>query len=745
VSAPPGTIDVTVNVSPSATLNVVGVPIIVSSQSSVSNSGAVIASAPAYGIVAAGNNNQIVNQTSGSIVLANDPGANGGAAGVLLAGSNNSAVNAGSIMTSNSAFVGVEVISGGGTTGGGNTIINSGTIVAGGANGSAIFIVTPPAFGTNTIINAATGVLQSASGIAIVGLGNESLVNYGQIDGSVNLGTGANTATLYRGSSITGDLLLGSDPRATLVLAGTGNEALSSAVSGTVQATDLIKEGASAWTIDKPISGNTSATITSGELLVNTILSQSAVLVQSTGQLAGLGTIASLNNLGSVMPGSAPTAFNSLTVLGNYSGSGRLIFNTVLQGTGGQSNQLVIDGSTTGARSQVVVINLGGRGGLTVGNGIPLIDVGGSSDPQAFHMVPLQVGPYVYMLDQGGLDASAGNGSWYLRSVAGAVFRNANGMFVIDPTVTSEATAHLADQAFARSAFRLSLYDRLGNQQPPSSEDAGDGRLFGPWMRLDASRLSWGQPASAATTDASNYLAQFGSDLQTWELDQGASIRLGAMASYAEFSGDGTSRYGTQNAQVAANGLAAGLYATWFENARLDRGWYIDAWSLLGGINDRVTSSAERVNSSQAESQSSIELGYTMPFAAGVLVTPQLQLIANDLMRRTLNDSSAMALSEGGTSWTGRLGFRIAGPGTNADQAYAPFLGVNFWHDSNAAAIVENGSETSVTLPRERYELMAGLEWRVSNIAALSTSVKLERGAQSYKSTEGQLVFKVAL
>lgn len=191
--------------------------------------------------------------------------------------------------------------------------------------------------------------------------------------------------------------------------------------------------------------------------------------------------------------------------------------------------------------------------------------------------------------------------------------------------------------------------------------------------------------------------------------------------------------------------LAAGLYATWFQDARLDRGWYVDSWTLVGGMNNRVTTVSGRANNDQGQSESSIEVGYTAPIAGGrLLVTPQLQVIANDLMRRTLNDSTGAALSDGGTSWTGRFGLRIAG-GVSADQAFAPFLGVNLWRDSNSVTIVDGGSAYSATLPRQRYEIVTGVDWRLSRNAALSTSIKLERGAQSYQSMAAQFALKVAL
>ncbi|MET0891638.1 MAG: autotransporter outer membrane beta-barrel domain-containing protein, partial [Stenotrophomonas maltophilia] len=75
------------------------------------------------------------------------------------------------------------------------------------------------------------------------------------------------------------------------------------------------------------------------------------------------------------------TAFNTLTVTGDYTGSGgALLFNTVLGDDAAASDKLIVNGSTSG-QTRVAVNNVGGIGAQTV-NGIQLIQVDGASNGQ---------------------------------------------------------------------------------------------------------------------------------------------------------------------------------------------------------------------------------------------------------------------------------------------------------------------------------------------------------------------------
>lgn len=101
---------------------------------------------------------------------------------------------------------------------------------------------------------------------------------------------------------------------------------------------------------------------------------------------------------------------------------GTILFNTVLNegGAASQSDILVLDSTQMGSAATTLVVNTSGSGALTVGNGIPLIEVlnKGASAPDVFTLAngPLVGGAYRYSLYHNGVGADSADGNWYLRS-----------------------------------------------------------------------------------------------------------------------------------------------------------------------------------------------------------------------------------------------------------------------------------------------------------------------------------------
>lgn len=121
--------------------------------------------------------------------------------------------------------------------------------------------------------------------------------------------------------------------------------------------------------------------------------------------------------------------FKTLTV-NTYSGDGTIGLHTHLAGDGSPSDKLVIDGGTATAVSSgntaLLIRNARdasgtiGRGALTIGNGILVVDAlnGGTTAPDAFRLGGRVIaGPYEYTLQRSSVDASNGE-AWYLRSSA---------------------------------------------------------------------------------------------------------------------------------------------------------------------------------------------------------------------------------------------------------------------------------------------------------------------------------------
>jgi hypothetical protein len=98
--------------------------------------------------------------------------------------------------------------------------------------------------------------------------------------------------TLVTGGKISGNLSLGSSSGSTLVLDGTGTQAISKAVTGSIQNSgSLTKQGTGTWILDKGLSAPISTSVQVGVLVVDSTLSTPVVNVHAGGTLAGFGTV----------------------------------------------------------------------------------------------------------------------------------------------------------------------------------------------------------------------------------------------------------------------------------------------------------------------------------------------------------------------------------------------------------------------------------------------------------------------
>src|SRR5271166_5355040 len=122
---------------------------------------------------------------------------------------------------------------------------------------------------TGTITNTSTGVITGTGGTAIDAStgGAVTFSNAGHVNGSVILADFANTASLFTGGSIAGNLNLGSPTSASLIFDGAGTQLLSQAVTGTItNFNSLTKQGTGTWIIDETLAYTGGATIGAGTL-----------------------------------------------------------------------------------------------------------------------------------------------------------------------------------------------------------------------------------------------------------------------------------------------------------------------------------------------------------------------------------------------------------------------------------------------------------------------------------------------
>lgn len=245
----------------------------------------------------------VVNDAGGLITSTGDSAI---VAGELVSG--NFSTNATQIQNKGSSTIrgkvaGIELYSGGNVTNeAGSSII--------GQTGSGIYF----SGGNGTITNNGTVTgISGANKAGVVLKGNATttaaLINRGSIGGGVLTDNFAHSVTLYTGSSITGNLSMGTNTAASLQLDGTGNQTYSAAVSGTTKFYgNLTKAGGGTWTLDRVMANATSTVVSAGTLKVNSSLAGTAT-VKNGATLGGNGTISgavSVENGGTLAAGSSP-------------------------------------------------------------------------------------------------------------------------------------------------------------------------------------------------------------------------------------------------------------------------------------------------------------------------------------------------------------------------------------------------------------------------------------------------------
>ncbi|MGH8085458.1 MAG: autotransporter domain-containing protein [Lysobacter sp.] len=130
--------------------------------------------------------------------------------------------------------------------------------------------------------------------------------------------------------------------------------------------------------------------------------------------------LANVSNAGRIdLSNGAASATDTFTIAGNYVGDGGAIFlQTQLGDDSSPSDKLVIAGGAASGSTGLGIVNLGGTGSMTLGDGIMVVQAsnGATTAAGAFGLLgPVAAGAFEYFLLKGGVSAGSGD-NWYLRS-----------------------------------------------------------------------------------------------------------------------------------------------------------------------------------------------------------------------------------------------------------------------------------------------------------------------------------------
>lgn len=293
----------------------------------------------------------------------------------------------------------------------GNTVqMQGGSVTA--TTGDAISVNAPAAANS---IHIQAGQLTASAGRAIFdgpGNGNTSVIleSAALVSGSIVLGDGSDSLTI-NGTDISQITLIdGGDDTSTadgfvdrLSLAG---------INGPQPAAKFLNWERINLTgnSDLTLTGNAIATgsgVLAGEAMGLVVDAGSTLRLQD----AAFSVTGDLSNKGQVALNNSRTG-DVLTVSGDYAGGGTLALDVVLGDSSSAADHLVVQGNTDAGPTTLAITNLSGAGAATSGDGILVVQVGGSSAANAFALPApgyIDVGGFRYQLVQ------VGN-NWYLQS-----------------------------------------------------------------------------------------------------------------------------------------------------------------------------------------------------------------------------------------------------------------------------------------------------------------------------------------
>lgn len=709
------------------------------------NNGSIMTTGPnAYGMTASWGqsgggspNNTIINNGTVSTGGSN-------ARAVSILGANGSVTNTGTLTTSGNSSPTVYI------QGGNGTLINSGTIHASGgaASGSppsdGVFSNTLGSTFNATIVNLAGGQIISDQGPAIRTLnGQTSITNAGLLSGgngfAISGGNGNIALTLQTGSKMIGTANGGNGSN-TVTLQGQGviDNAFTNfqtlymtgtnwTWAGTGDFRDsFIQNGT--FQLQSDLTGN--VTVSSGASLlagggfnpsITPYPSGPAVTVTNSG-------IIDLTNGGS-------QATDSLTVDGNYVGSGgSLLLNTVLGDDASASDKLVVSGGTMSGSTAIAVNNVGGSGAATMLNGINVVEAtnGATATNSAFSLSGrVAAGAYEYYLFKGGVSTGTSN-NWYLRSAyvapvptpddpdpegpiliespdgtsgiqpplvtpgnpnpkppnPGATpvspeIMNIGGVDVeVIPLIRPEVATYTAVPPAAQVATLATLgtfHERRGEQSVVTS----GGVASAVWGRGFGEHVDQGWSGSVSPSiDGSLWGLQTGIDILRHESDNGHRDIAGLFFGYADLSADVTGQAvgwnGVKTGKINLDATSVGAYWTHIGPT----GWYLDGVLMgtwFGGDANSIGGTGIDIGGSGFTA--SLEGGYPIALGGNWSLEPQAQLIWQDISIDDKRDAYSAVSFGSDNSWTGRVGARLQGNFQTSAGLFQPYLKTDLWHN----------------------------------------------------------------
>ncbi|MFC4277988.1 autotransporter outer membrane beta-barrel domain-containing protein [Achromobacter aloeverae] len=482
-----------------------------------------------------------------------------------------------------------------------------------------------------------------------------------------------------------------------------------------------------------------------------------------TGALSNAGTVAFLPPTGD--PRQAGS-YKTLTASSYVGANGTVALNTWLGGDGSPSDRLVVSGGAATGATALRIVNTGGPGVLTTGDGINVVAVtgGGSTAPGAFRLAsPVQAGAYEYLLYRGGSNSAD---DYYLRSA------------LVDPVTSGGGPGKVGGSAgggAAPIAYRPGvvgytllpamnmdygftnlgrLHERVGdvyNTEQNQAEQNQPGKRNGVWGRMGGYGVQ-GDSGSRFSANQSTFFMQFGKDWTLKQDPEGGSTHAGVTASlsvtdskFKDGARDLSPMLSDTTGKATTQAQSVGGYYTKY----LRDGSYWDSVAQVthynNKYNDTYGNGASQHGFGIALSQ---EVGKPFLLMPKLAIEPQAQLVYQYLDLDHFNDGISSISGTSSNAVRGRLGVRIYAPNVRTEDgtgAGTPYMTIDVLHDFvPIKAVSVDGTSLRPTFSRTWGELGFGLNQSIGKGSQLYAAIKFTKNldGESRKGVFGQVGYR---